>query len=95
MHQRTKSHSNQSMDYKDNGKGGYIEECIKGRNGTAIKAWTTQIIEKGITLKNASEDEMGGTVIKAWTTKLIETEITLKNASKDEMAQQSRHGQQR
>ena len=58
MHQRTKSHSNQSMDYKDNGKGDYIEECIKERNGTVIKAWTTKVIEKEITLKNASKDEM-------------------------------------
>ena len=58
MHQRTKWHSNQSMNYKDNRKGGYIEEGIKGRNGTAIKAWTTKIIEKEITLKNASKEEM-------------------------------------
>ena len=58
MRQRTKWHSNQSMDYKDNRKGGYIEEGIKGRNGTAIKAWTTKIIEKEITLKNASKEEM-------------------------------------
>ena len=55
MHQRTNWHSNQSMDYKDNRKGDYIEECIKGRNSTVIKAWTTKIIEKEITLKNASK----------------------------------------
>ena len=58
MHQRTKGHSNQSMDSKGNRKGGYIEKCIKGRHGTVIKAWTTKIIEKEITLKNASKDEM-------------------------------------
>ena len=58
MHQRTKWHSNQSMDNKGNRKGGYIEECIKGRNGTVIKAWTTKVIEKEVTLKNASKDEM-------------------------------------
>ena len=45
MHQRTKWHSNQIMDNKGNRKGGYIEECIIGRNGTAIKTWTTKIIE--------------------------------------------------
>ena len=58
MHQRTKWHSNQGMDYKDNRKADYIEECIKGRNGTVIKAWTTKVIEKEITLKNASKDEI-------------------------------------
>ena len=58
MPQRTKWHSNQSMDYKDNRKGDYIEECIKGRNGTVIKAWTPKIIEMEITLNNASKDEM-------------------------------------
>ena len=58
MDQRTKWHSNQSMDNKGNRKGGYIEERIKVRNGTVIKAWTTKIIEKEITLKNASKDEM-------------------------------------
>ena len=58
MHQRTKWHSNQGMDYKDNRKGDYIEECIKGRNGTVIKAWATKLIEKEVTLKNASKDEM-------------------------------------
>ena len=58
MHQRTEWHSNQGMDDKVNRKGGYIEECITGRNFTVIKAWTTKIIEKEITLKNASKDEM-------------------------------------
>ena len=58
MRQRTKWHSNQSMDYKDNRKGGYIEEGIKGRNGTVIKAWATKIIEKEISLKNESKDEI-------------------------------------
>ena len=58
MDQRTKWHSNQSMDNKGNRKGGYIEERIKGRNGTVIKAWTTKIIEMEITLKNASKEEM-------------------------------------
>ena len=58
MHQRTKWHSNQGMDYKDNRKGDYIEECINGGHGTVIKAWTTKIIEKEITLKNASKNEM-------------------------------------
>ena len=58
MHQRTKWHSNQSMDYEGNRKGDYIEECIKGQNGTVIKAWTTKVIEKQVTLKNASKDEM-------------------------------------
>ena len=58
MHQRRKWHSNQSMDYKGNRKGDYIEEWIKGRNGTVIKAWTTKVIEKEATLKNASKDDM-------------------------------------
>ena len=58
MHQRTKWHSNQSMDYEGNRKGNYIEECITRRNFTVIKAWTTKIIEKGITLKDASKEEM-------------------------------------
>ena len=58
MHQRTKWHSNQSMGNKANRKGGYIEECIKGRNGTVTKAWTTKVIEKEVTLKNAPKDEM-------------------------------------
>ena len=58
MHHTTKLHSNQSMDYKDNRKGDYIEGCIKGGNGTVIKAWTTKIIEKEVALKNASKDEM-------------------------------------
>ena len=58
MHERTKWHSNQIMGNKDNRKGDYIEECIKGRNSTVIKAWTTKVIEKEITLKNASKDEM-------------------------------------
>ena len=48
MHQRTKWHSNQSMGNKANRKGGYIEECIKGRNGTVTKAWTTKVIEKEV-----------------------------------------------
>ena len=94
MHPMTKWHSNQSMDNKGNRKGDYIEECINGRNGTAIKAWTTKVIEKEITLKNASKDGMAQQskhVLK----RVIEMEITLKNASKDEMAQQSKHGQQR
>ena len=58
MHQRPKWHSNQSMDYKDNRNGDYIEECLKERNGAVIKAWATKIIEKEITLKNASKFEM-------------------------------------
>ena len=58
MHQRTKWHSNQAMGNKNNRKGDYIEGCIKGGNGTVIKAWTTKIIEKEVTLKNASKDEM-------------------------------------
>ena len=58
MHQRTKLHSNQSMDNEGNRKGDYIEECIKGRNGTVIKAWTTKVIEKEVTLTNASKYEM-------------------------------------
>ena len=58
MHQRTKWHSNQSMDNKDNRKGGYIEKCIKGRNDAAIKALTTKVIEKEVTLKNTSKDEI-------------------------------------
>ena len=58
MHQRTEWHSNQGMDDKVNRKGGYIEEWIKGRNGTVIKAWTTKVIEKEATLKNASKDGM-------------------------------------
>ena len=58
MLQRTKWHSNQDMDNKDNRKVDYTEECIKGRNGTVIKAWTTKIIEMEITLKNGSKNEM-------------------------------------
>ena len=58
MHPMTKWHSNQSMDNKCNRKGDYIEECINGRNGTAIKSCTRKIIELEITLKNASKDEM-------------------------------------
>ena len=58
MYQRTKWHSNQSMANKGNRKGGHIEECIKGRNDAAIKALTTKVIEKEVTLKNASKDEI-------------------------------------
>ena len=58
MHQRTKWHSNQFMDNKGNRKVGYIEECIKGRNGTVTKAWTAKVIEKEVTLKNALKDDM-------------------------------------
>ena len=56
MHQRTKWHSNQSMDNKGNRKGGHIEEYIKGRNLTVTKAWTTKVIEKEVTLKNSKDE---------------------------------------
>ena len=54
MHQRTKWHSNQGTTKII---GDYIEECIKGRNGTVIKAGQ-QRNRKEITLKNASKEEM-------------------------------------
>ena len=38
-----------------NGKAMIID--LTDRNGSLIKAWTTKIIEKNITLKNASKDK--------------------------------------
>ena len=79
MHQRTKWHSNQGMDYKDNRKGDYIEECIKGRNGSRTKWHSNQGMDNKGNRKGGYIEECikgrNGTVIKAWATKLIEKEV--------------------
>ena len=68
MHQRTKWHSNQGMDDKDNRKGGYIEECIKGRNGTGNQSMDYKDNRKGGYIEECIKGR-NGTAIKAWTTK--------------------------
>ena len=45
------------MDIIDTASGKKLIIYLKNWNGTLVKAWTTKIIEKNITLKNAPKDE--------------------------------------